>query len=46
MDAYPAKRQLKLKITGETIQSAITFYLDNNPIEEKDAVSYLVFGRN
>ncbi|MBN2411436.1 translocation/assembly module TamB domain-containing protein [candidate division KSB1 bacterium] len=45
-DAYSAKRQLKLKITGKTTQPVITFYLDNSPVEEKDAIAYLVFGRN
>ena len=45
-DVFAEKRKLKLKITGKTTRPAITFFLDNNPLDEKDAIAYLLFGRN
>jgi autotransporter translocation and assembly factor TamB len=39
-------RQLRLLITGKMLQPQITFMLDDQSIEEKDAISYIIFGRS
>jgi hypothetical protein len=39
-------RQLRLLITGKMLQPQISFMLDDQSIEEKDAISYIIFGRS
>jgi autotransporter translocation and assembly factor TamB len=39
-------RQLRLLIKGKMLQPQITFMLDDETIEEKDAISYIIFGRS
>lgn len=40
------RRKINLIITGSVKQIQINFLLDGKTIEEKDAISYIVFGRN
>lgn len=40
------RRKINLVITGTVKQIQINFLLDGKSIEEKDAISYIVFGRN
>jgi autotransporter translocation and assembly factor TamB len=39
-------RDLKLTITGKLLQPQYAFMLDNEAIEEKDAISYIAFGKS
>ncbi|HEX2968342.1 MAG TPA: translocation/assembly module TamB domain-containing protein [Bacteroidales bacterium] len=39
-------RKLKLLITGKLMKPDLRFTLDDNPVEEKDAISYIVFGKS
>ena len=45
-DADHEKRILVIMVNGDLKAPLISFKLDNNSIEEKDAVSYLLFGRS
>lgn len=39
-------RELKLSIKGRMLQPEIQFSLDDEMIEEKDAISYIIFGKS
>lgn len=39
-------RKLSLHITGKLSQPNLSFTLDNQKIEEKDAIAYVLFGKN
>ncbi len=39
-------RDLKLLITGKLMQPDLNFMLDDEAVEEKDAISYIVFGKS
>ncbi len=45
-DVYNEKKTLTLNITGKIKQPTISFLLGETQIEEKDAISYLLFGRS
>lgn len=39
-------RDLRLLITGKLMQPNLSFMLDDEAVEEKDAISYIVFGKS
>jgi translocation and assembly module TamB len=39
-------RELTLLVKGKVLQPSLAFQLDEEPLEEKDAISYLVFGKS
>ncbi|MGE5406485.1 MAG: translocation/assembly module TamB domain-containing protein [Methanosarcina sp.] len=39
-------RDLKLAITGRMLQPKLAFFLDDEVLEEKDALSYIAFGKS
>ncbi len=39
-------RDLKLLVTGKLMQPDLRFVLDDEAVEEKDAISYIVFGKS
>jgi autotransporter translocation and assembly factor TamB len=39
-------RDLKLAITGRMLQPELAFFLDDEVLEEKDALSYIAFGKS
>lgn len=45
-DANREKRSLMILVTGNAKSPKIDFTLDNERIEEKDAISYLLFGKS
>ncbi len=45
-DIYSEKRKLYINITGNAESPQIAFLMDDESIEEADAISYLLFGRS
>ncbi len=45
-DIYSEKRKLYVNITGNAESPQIAFLMDDESIEEADAISYLLFGRS
>ncbi len=45
-DTENVLRKLTVNVTGRVSNPAVKFYLDGIAIEEKDAISYLVFNKN
>jgi translocation and assembly module TamB len=44
-DPENALRKLKVNITGRLMEPKLAFVIDDVPIEEKDAISYLIFNK-
>lgn len=45
-DRLEDKRKLILIITGQALTPAISFFLEDNPLTEGDAISYILFGKS
>ncbi|MBN1948899.1 MAG: translocation/assembly module TamB, partial [Candidatus Cloacimonetes bacterium] len=45
-DQRAEKRKLILIITGNVLTPIISFFLEDNPLTEADAISYLIFGKS
>jgi translocation and assembly module TamB len=45
-DIEKEMRELTLLVKGKVMQPSLEFRLDDEPLEEKDAISYIVFGKS
>jgi translocation and assembly module TamB len=45
-DIEKEMRELTLLVKGKVMQPSLDFRLDDEPLEEKDAISYIVFGKS